>query len=172
MDRICTLLRKDRMDAVVLGMESLSLLTDGKSSNEEITYQAVKAVLQNDSGEWQVATDKLLEYLGSSNLDEQHGNALLFTALIVEGDGKKTALSNYDERIKHLALRIVSNCFAFMMNKHSKDMLMILADKNLDPRLKDVLLLLVEQIQFDDNHGNDTFQAVRHSLLKFCDFGN
>jgi hypothetical protein len=56
MEKAQSLLRKDRTDAVILGMESLDFLTDGESSSREITIGASKAILCNGN-EYQEVKD-------------------------------------------------------------------------------------------------------------------
>jgi len=112
MDKICDLLTKDRLDNVVRGMESLSFLTNGKSSNEEITYQAVRAVLQDDFDDdhgatgqsqcqyqWQAGKNVLLGYLCSNNPnDDEESEPItgtqLKTSITTLGKKRKTNYIN------------------------------------------------------------------------------
>ncbi len=96
MDNICTLLRKDRLDAKLLGMESLDLLTRSSSNfsdiaftKDDIVYQASKAVVcfqqedaeeeddHNDHSPWQqTIQDEIMELIlcHPDNLDEAEDN--------------------------------------------------------------------------------------------------
>jgi len=66
----------------------------------------------------------------------------------------------YDDQIRQLASQVISNCLTFMMNKRSKNMMEILSNKNLNPRLKDILLSLVEQMYCNDEKQNEHIRSL------------
>ena len=64
MDKIYALLRKDRLDASLLGMESLDFLTDNShSSNKNVSYLASRTVLIDDDGPWQFVRDEIIDLI-------------------------------------------------------------------------------------------------------------
>jgi len=92
MEKIQSLMKKDRMDAVLLGMESLELLVNASSSKQETVLSASKAILCN-GGIWQDVKDILF--------------GLVMDRTIHLGE-EGTDQTEYDSKF-HLALTILAN---------------------------------------------------------------
>ena len=104
MEKIQSLMKKDRMDAVLLGMESLELLVNASSSKQETVLSASKAILCN-GGIWQDVKDILFGLVMDRNMH-----------LGEEG----TDQTEYDSKF-HLALTILANaldCICIHMGQH------------------------------------------------------
>lgn len=103
MENIHNLLRKDRIDANILGMESWAHLTDVSSSNEMIAIEASKAVLMD--GAWQDSRNILFTLVmdhdatsDSESDDREHTTGKLILALKIIGNALSVACHNQDSK--------------------------------------------------------------------------
>lgn len=115
MESISTRLQKDRLDAMILGMESLLSMTNGRSSNATITYLSVKSILQD--GMWQAVRDFIFDLIQNSDNHETRP---------IEEDRKTTLEADHKHLIQQQALEILANCLEFMTRHHSSEMQTIL----------------------------------------------
>ncbi len=110
MENIENLLNKDRIDASVLGLESLQLLTDGSSSNRGITLEASKAVLLD--GQWQDIKN--------------------FTFSLVVDDECVDDMSDEHATKLRLALNIIANSLRVFCQQENQNHLKVDADEMKD----------------------------------------
>ena len=148
MDNIQTLMNKDRMDAVLLGMESLALLVDGSSSKEETMISTSKAILCN-GGIWQDVKDMLFGLVMDRN---------------VHIDEEVTNNTGYDCKFR-LAMKILGNALACVC-QHQKGSG---SDFDIDmDEMKDLLSTLKEYSKErltspDTNSNHDHVDAIRQA---------
>jgi large-conductance mechanosensitive channel len=146
MESICILLQKDRMDAVLLGMESLSYLTNGESSNKQITLQAANTIVQN--GPWQVAKDCIFNLICNQDRDD------------IEENNKLSQLQvKNKQKTKRLALKILANSLSTMINHDSQGTNVILNDQM--NQWEEVLVLLISQMKCVHEGMQDNFHAAQ-----------
>ena len=151
MENIQVLLKKDRIDAFLLGMESLQLLTNGSSSKPEVARQACEAVLID--GRWQDVKNCIFSIIMDSEEEDELENTSHVTA---EGNKKLV-----------LALTIVGNSLSMMSSMKGKEDLTIDIDelKELISSLKDHM---TEEERSPSNANIQTiYQAARclsHSI--------
>lgn len=119
MEQICTLIQKDRFDAIVLGLESLESMTNGISSNDDITALTVQAIIVDD--EWHLVRDFILDLF--QEYDENIIN-------VIKEDMKLHNMEfDYRQQMKQLTLRIISNCLSYIIRHHSIYLRQILNEK-------------------------------------------
>jgi len=147
-DNIQTLMKKDRMDAALLGMESLALLVDGSSSKEDTVISTSKAILCN-GGIWQDVKDMLFGLVMDRNLHI---------------DEEATNNTGYDCKFR-LAMKILGNALACVC-QHRKGSG---SDFDIDmDEMKDLLSTLKEYSKErltspDRNSNNDHVDAIRQA---------
>jgi hypothetical protein len=133
MEKIQSLMKKDRMDAVLLGMESLELLVNASSSKQETVLSASKAILCN-GGIWQDVKDVLFGLVMDRNMHLNSG-------------GEGTDQAEYDSKY-HLALTILANaldCISIYTGQHPNgDGIDIAIDME---EMKDLLSALKEYME-------------------------
>ena len=148
MERVSTLLQKDRLDAMLLGMESLLYLTNGKSSKATITYLSVKSILQD--GIWRIVRDFIFDLIQDNGCCE---------SFPLEED-RKTLEVGHKHLMKQQALEILANSLAFMTKHHSSEMQMIL--KTSFNEWKELLLSLsLHTNPSNSNEMQKCFQTAR-----------
>ena len=155
MENIQTLLKKDRMDACLLGMESLALVTDGCSSNPHIAREASNAVIVD--GVWQDVKTCIFGIVMDCN--ERHG------AGAEEESESDVVLEERDAKLR-LALTITGNALAVAVacERKSQDRLGIDVDE-----MKDLMatlhMYMKEQEKGDESltlcNVQNVYQAAR-----------
>ncbi len=119
MESVCTLLDKDRFDAILLGLESLHSMTNGVSSNEDITNLCVQAILKD--GEWQIAKDFIFDLLQNIGDKDDKCN---------DEDSKSQQIEeDYTQQMIHYALKIVANCLSYVAKRYPLELRHILNEK-------------------------------------------
>ena len=108
METICTLLKKDRVDATLLGMESLDLMTDSighSSSNDHIAYLTSRVVLIDDDGPWRFVRDEIIGFIDTKkNKIDYEDDAIV----------ESNATTQFETKMKHLAFKIYANSLFIM----------------------------------------------------------
>ena len=169
METISTLLKKDRLDANLLGMESLDFLLNGYSSNDQMTYLASKAVLSAsdvilDDDAATTATccqlsirDEILNVVNLYNDDEEEDEMV---------DEKKNPTMTYRRRMKHLTFKIFANALSTMVNSSSttrRSELEQIIQENIE-EWKDIFTKFVEEMKKtstkNDNNGTGDFSIL------------
>ena len=142
MEKVQSLLRKDRIDAVILGMESLDFLTDGESSSREITIGASKAILCNGN-EYQEVKD------------------FLFGCIMDEFDEETDVdlLHEHENRLFH-SLKIIGNALS-TNNEVRKDVQFNLDVEEMKDLLARLIGLMKQKSAGSIDHVHRTFQVAR-----------
>lgn len=147
MESVCTLLDKDRFDAILLGLESLNSMTNGVSSNEDITNLCVQAILKD--GEWQIAKDFIFDLLQNAGDKDDKCN---------DEDSKSQQIEeDYTQQMKQCTLKIVANCLSYVAKRYPLELRQILNEK-----LSECKEISRSQRNLNANlEVQDTFQAAK-----------
>jgi len=150
MEKIQTLLKKDRMDAFFLGMESLQLLLNRSSSKEETVVGASKAILFN-GGRWQDVRDLVFGLVMDRTLQFED-----------ESDSSNAENAEYDYKFR-LALTIFGNALDAIGSTVKDD------ESDFEIEMDDMKGLLLALKNFleeppslsDPNHVQSMYQSAR-----------
>ena len=173
METIHTLLKKDRLDANLLGMESLDFLLNGYSSNDQVTYLASKAVLSSSSGgsdgilDDATATtaatccqlsirDEVLDVVNLHTDDDDEDDEA--------ADEKKNPIMTHRRRMKHLAFKIFANALSTMMNSTRRSELEQIIQENIE-EWKDIFTKFVGEMKKVLNKSDDSNNIGDLSIL-------
>jgi hypothetical protein len=146
MENIQNLLRKDRIDASTLGMESLQLLTDGSSSNEQIALEASKAVLFD--GQWQDVKNIIFSLVSDGHT-------------ICESDEHAYEVSDELGAKLRLALSIIGNALNVVcQQKNRKHVTMDVDVDEMKDLMDSLTTFMKEEEEFSSN---SNIQTVYHA---------
>eukprot|EP00567_Pseudictyota_dubia_P007336 CAMPEP_0197435020 /NCGR_PEP_ID=MMETSP1175-20131217/2671_1 /TAXON_ID=1003142 /ORGANISM="Triceratium dubium, Strain CCMP147" /LENGTH=422 /DNA_ID=CAMNT_0042963937 /DNA_START=249 /DNA_END=1517 /DNA_ORIENTATION=+ len=142
------LLRKDRIDANELGMESLILLTDEESSGADRALHVCR-VLLTDNGEDFDELKKMLatRIVGSHNIDE---------------DEKQDAFElRHNEEMRRHALTVLGNCFDVLARHETSTLRTVLSGQSWVGENGPLLPALVGELGKAETHPHDACEAAR-----------
>lgn len=173
METICTLLRKDRLDATLLGMESLAFLTNNSySSNESISYLASRTVLVDADSPWQFVRDEIIDLIDFKNKNDD----------VSDDRGTNTSatiITRLESKMQHMAFKVLANSlYTMKTSTTSKDGLnssttyekSYFIKENMD-EWKEIFTCLVQQMKSSKHELAAKFQIALciHYLMSMDD---